>query len=165
MAGLADVGDRQITGFWKPQDNNGEFSQWYMSNFTVGGITYCCAEQYMMAEKARMFNDADSLRSILATQSPSRMRSLGRRVANFDAAQWDAGKYQIVLRATREKYTQSDRLRRKLLSTGDTYLVELSASDAIWGVRSTSANPARWRGQNLLGRALMDVRAELRAAG
>ena len=165
MAGRADVGDKQITGFWKPQNNYGEFSQWYMSDFTVGGITYCCAEQYMMAEKARLFNDNATLNSILTTRSPSRMRTLGRQVTNFDAAQWDANKQRIVLQATREKYTQSDQLRRKLLGTGDNYLVELSASDAVWGVRSTSANPDRWRGQNLLGQALMSIRAELRAAG
>lgn len=65
------------------------------------------------------------------------------------------------------KFSQNRDLREFLLSTGDSVLVEASPYDAIWGIR-LSANsleaqdPMKWRGQNLLGFALMEVRDELR---
>ena len=31
------------------------FSQWYPSPFVVDGVSYSCAEQFMMAEKTRLF--------------------------------------------------------------------------------------------------------------
>ena len=51
--------------------------------------------------------------------------------------------------------------------TGDSVLVEASPYDAIWGIRLAASSPEaqdpmKWRGQNLLGFALMEVRDELR---
>ncbi len=52
-----------------------------------------------------------------------------------------------------------------LLSTGEQVLVEASPVDQIWGVgldaHSPDINPAQWRGLNLLGFALMEVRQQL----
>ena len=50
---------------------------------------------------------------------------------------------------------------------GDSVLVEASPYDAIWGIRLAASSPEshdpmKWRGQNLLGFALMEVRDELR---
>lgn len=39
----------KFTFFWRSES---AFSQWYPSSFTVDGITYNCAEQYMMRQKA-----------------------------------------------------------------------------------------------------------------
>ena len=57
--------------------------------------------------------------------------------------------------------------RVSLLSTGDSVLVEASPYDNIWGISLAASspeaqNPVQWRGQNLLGFALMEVRDELR---
>jgi predicted NAD-dependent protein-ADP-ribosyltransferase YbiA (DUF1768 family) len=35
-------------------------SQWYIAPFVIDNITYNCCEKYMMAEKARFFNDANA---------------------------------------------------------------------------------------------------------
>ena len=58
-------------------------------------------------------------------------------------------------------------LKKFLLATGDSVLVEASSYDAIWGIKMVSndentTNPLKWRGSNLLGFALMEVRDELR---
>lgn len=58
-------------------------------------------------------------------------------------------------------------LKKILLATGDSVLVEASSYDAIWGIKMASndenaTNPLKWRGSNLLGFALMEVRDELR---
>ena len=54
-----------------------------------------------------------------------------------------------------------------LLSTGDKILVEASPLDTIWGIglskdNEKAQNIAAWRGKNLLGFALMEVRDEIR---
>ncbi|MNI91462.1 hypothetical protein D3C73_1491250 [compost metagenome] len=58
-------------------------------------------------------------------------------------------------------------MARRLLATGDRILVEASPSDKIWGIGLAPDDPnaqipARWLGQNLLGKALMEVREYLR---
>lgn len=75
---------------------------------------------------------------------------------------------RIVTEGNVHKFTFSedaDSLRAQLLATGDRELVEASPRDRIWGVgfaeRNAGANRHRW-GQNLLGKALMDVRGRLR---
>ena len=64
------------------------------------------------------------------------------------------------------KFSQSSELERILLDTGDAILVEASPYDRIWGIgmkedHRNATKPELWKGQNLLGRALMDVRAML----
>lgn len=82
--------------FWKHDEEKGKItkaclSQWYPSTFIVDGVTYNCAEQYMMAEKARIFGDEVIRAKILATSDPSAIKKLGRLVSNFDAEVWDEG--------------------------------------------------------------------------
>ena len=85
----------------------------------------------------------------------------------FDQKVWDKFKYAIVLLGNWHKFSQNRELREFLLSTGDSVLVEASPYDAIWGIRLPASSPEaqdpmKWRGQNLLGFALMEVRDELR---
>jgi len=65
------------------------------------------------------------------------------------------------------KYDQSSRLRNTLLSTEDKIIVEASPYDNIWGIglhwrEDDCLDPAKWKGQNLLGKALMEVRKQLK---
>lgn len=41
------------------------FSQWWVQAFTVDNITYQTAEQFMMAEKDRLFGDEETLVKII----------------------------------------------------------------------------------------------------
>ena len=57
-------------------------------------------------------------------------------------------------------------IKNILISTKDSILVEASPYDKIWGIGMSSnneniENPLLWRGLNLLGFALMEVRDEL----
>ena len=40
-------------------------SQWWMAEFWVEAQRYCCMEQFMMAEKARLFRDEEALEKII----------------------------------------------------------------------------------------------------
>ena len=59
-------------------------------------------------------------------------------------------------------------LKDFLIATHDHILVEASPVDSIWGVGMAQdhvdiQNPEKWKGLNLLGFALMQVRAQLLA--
>ena len=142
-------------------------SQWYDTAFEVAGVKYHTAEQYMMAQKALLFNDAEVYDEIMSADNPRDYKKLGRKIRNFDSKVWDTKKYEIVVEGNKAKFSQNDELKEFLLSTGDAILVEASPYDRIWGIGLYPAQAAKgtvdqWRGLNLLGCALMEVRDWLR---
>ena len=121
----------------------------------------------MMVGKAELFGDQAIRKQILECSDPKQIKALGRKVRGFDQAVWDRFKYAIVLNGNWCKFSQSRDLREFLLSTGDSVLVEASPYDSIWGIRLPASSPEaqdpqKWRDQNPLGFALMEVRDELR---
>lgn len=141
-------------------------SQWWQSDFKVDGHTYTCMEQFMMAGKARVFGDSETLSEILACRDPERIKALGRKVRNFDRALWDKHKFTIVCYGNYCKFSQNAALKAYLLSTKDSIIAEASPYDCIWGIgmsadEAGADDPMRWKGQNLLGCALMQVRDTL----
>lgn len=148
--------------FWK-----GWPSQWSRSTFRVDGVTYNCCEQFMMAEKARLFGDDVRLAQILQSKSPREQKALGRAVENFDELAWNRVCRDVVYRGNLARFTQDDRLAALLLATGDKTIVEASPQDCIWGIGLSATDPAaqdpsRWPGTNWLGIALMQVRETIR---
>jgi len=146
------------------------FSQWHFSDFEIDGIEYPTAEHGMMAEKARVMGDEDTLQQILACGGPDEAKELGRQVRNWDQAKWDAHKFEAVVKGNVAKFSQDTELRKYLLGTKDMVLVEASPHDCIWGIglrREDKAahNPHKWRGQNLLGFAIMEARQRIRSTG
>jgi len=145
---------------------SGPFSQWFKKQFTVDNIQYGCCEQYMMAEKARLFDDQVALKKILATNSPGEQKKLGREVKGFSEKIWKKNRYEIVYKGNLAKFSQNDDIKKKLLDTGDAILCEANPKDRIWGIALKAhdprvKDPKQWKGLNLLGEALMQVRLEL----
>lgn len=143
------------------------FSQWWLSSFEVDGITYKTAEHWMMAKKAELFNDDEILEKILQANSPAEAKKLGREVKNYVDSLWLENRYEIVKLGNFHKFSQNPDLKEFLLNTKERILVEASPVDAIWGIGMASdhkdiQNPEKWRGLNLLGFALMEVRDELK---
>jgi ribA/ribD-fused uncharacterized protein len=161
---MADVTERDgFLFFW-----NGWPSQWYPAPFVIDGARYNCAEQFMMAEKARLFGDEGTLEEILAAPSPREQKALGRQVSGFEEARWKAVCREVVFRGNVAKFTQNEDLRALLLGSGDLVLAEASPTDRIWGIGLAAEHPratqrAAWPGKNWLGNALMRVREELRS--
>ncbi len=154
--------------FWGHTEKGDEvtkacFSQWYPCTFVVDDVTYHTAEQYMMAQKARLFGDLEIFKEIMAANNPKTYKDLGRKIRGFNEAVWNANKAQIVIDGNYAKFTQNPVLGEFLAQTGSRVLVEASPYDAIWGIKMATTtpgieNPAIWKGQNLLGFALMEVR-------
>lgn len=142
------------------------FSQWFRCSFTDGGNTFNCAEQFMMHGKAVLFDDAEVAEKILTAAHPREHKALGRKVKSFDDKVWKRSREQIVLAGNRAKFTQNPELKELLLATKDTELVEASPYDKIWGIGLAASDPraqdpSQWKGQNLLGRILTQLREEL----
>lgn len=146
------------------------FSQWYPCLFTVDGLKYNCAEQYMMAQKANIFGDKEVMTQILAETDQMAIKKLGRLVKNYDDDVWTEKRFQIVVEGNLAKFSQNEDLLNFLLNTDDRILVEASPKDTIWGIgfdefAPEAMNPSIWNGENLLGFALMEVRDRLRKIG
>jgi len=138
-------------------------SQWWTARFEIEGITYSCAEQFMMAEKARMFHDKEMLSLILGAKHPKAMKAYGRSVRNFNQEIWENSCYDIVKKASMAKFSQNRELWEFLRSTKNRILVEASPRDRIWGIGMGKSNPdakcpVKWKGSNLLGFALTEAR-------
>ncbi|MFF5290980.1 NADAR family protein [Paractinoplanes globisporus] len=157
--------------FWghRPQRDGsigpGCLSQWWPVEFTVDGVLFRSAEHYMMWRKALLFDDRATAERIVAAGHPREAKMLGRAVAGFDGPTWAEHRFAIVTEASRHKFGQHPDLRDWLVGTGDRVLVEASPTDRVWGIGLAAADeratdPARWRGLNLLGFALMRARLE-----
>ena len=144
------------------------FSQFHAAQFVVDGVKYRCAEQFMMAEKARLFGDDEMRAKILAATSPVQMKRHGRNVRNFDKTRWDALCEKVVFVGNEAKFRQNAQLREALLRTAPDLLAEASPRDCIWGIGLSEdvakVTPrSKWPGQNRLGKVLMRVRDALAA--
>lgn len=156
--------------FWSEKDKKyGYLSQWYTSVFEEkDGTKYNCTEQYMMAKKAILFNkngDNDKIiGEIMECTSPKRMKALGRKVKNYDEKIWEKNRIYIVFNGNLLKFTQNQDLLTELLKTNDAILAEASPYDKIWGIGVKSKKNLTcddWKGLNLLGNVLMNVRESL----
>jgi ribA/ribD-fused uncharacterized protein len=163
---------------------NGPFSQWWPSNFRASipvehdnsmVFDFHCAEQYMMARKAALFRDMDTLALIMQVQqhatrwqdAPERCKKLGRKVSGFQQDVWDDNCDDIVFDGSFAKFDQNSDLRDFMMSFGDKIIVEGAWYDAIWGVALAwddplIVDPINWRGDNRLGNILGQVRGVLR---
>ncbi len=142
-------------------------SQWWMCNFEVDGIIYKSAEHWMMAKKAELFRDFEMIEKILQAATPAEAKKLGREIGNYSERVWLSNRFKIVCEGNFHKFSQDENLKHFLLQTQNQILVEASPVDFIWGIGLAgndinAKNPEKWKGLNLLGFALMEVRDELK---
>jgi ribA/ribD-fused uncharacterized protein len=143
------------------------FSQWWLESFTVESTEYKSAEHYMMAKKAALFNDHKMMEQIINCTTPAEAKKMGREISNYDDSIWLQHRYKIVKDGNYYKFSSNEKLKSFLLSTENKIIVEASPVDAIWGIGMANdhkdcINPNLWKGLNLLGFALMEVRDELK---
>jgi ribA/ribD-fused uncharacterized protein len=115
---------------------------------------YETVEHWFQANKAK---HADQHEQVRQAFNPGKAKAIGQKVDMW--TNWDEVKYGVMLMGIREKFA-SEKWARILLSTGDRYIAEDSPTDAIWGIFNSEKDD--FSGKNLLGLALMQVRAELR---
>lgn len=155
-----------VVCFHKPEEENGYLSNWYPSEFIVNGTVFSSMEQYMMYKKAVCFHDKEIADKILMTDDVVEIKALGKLVANYNDNYWNGVRQIIVFEGLFAKFSQNEDLKSQLKTTGDKLLAECAVRDRIWGIGLSMKDPDRfeidkWKGQNLLGYALMMVREQL----
>lgn len=155
-----------IVCFHNPDEENGYLSNWYQSQFTVDYVTFSSMEQYMMYRKAICFGDEAVAKQILATDDVAEIKALGRKVSNYDDNVWNGVRQIVVYKGLMAKFSQNEDLKAELKTTGNMILAECAVNDRIWGIGlsmkdSDRFERSKWKGQNLLGYALMMVRDSL----
>ena len=145
--------------FW-----GGIFSQWYTSSNQIfkDGIYFDNAEQFMMYQKAQLFEDYATAKKILENSNPRTAKKLGRKVKNFNENIWVQHREKIVEEGNILKFSQNKYLKNELLKLKDKTFVEASPYDKIWGIGLSYDNPLiyneeNWKGLNLLGKIITEV--------
>ena len=158
----------EIIGFHREYEENGCFCNWYPAEFDYAGRHYLHSEQFMMYQKVMMFGQTALGDEIMHTADPEQCKILGREFFDgFDAALWKKTRFVVVKRGIRAKFSQNPPMMDTLLATGNAILAECSPRDKDWGILLSTSDPevqdiTKWRGENLLGQVLMEVREELR---
>ena len=155
--------------FWRENNKYGFLSNFYYSSFKdLLGFIYICNEQYFMAQKCLLFDSENKklFKEIMECKIPIMIKKLGRKVKNFDQQIWDKEKYNIMKTGIKYKFSQNKFLKKKLLETKGKDLYEASPYDKIWGIGinhniAINMDSSNYKGENLLGKALMEVRDEL----
>ena len=156
-----------MIGFFHEYEDNGCFSNWYPAEFDYVQH-FSSAEQFMMYHKVMMFRKFDLAEQIMNTSDPAECKKIaGQKFPEFNPTIWEKTCYTIVKRGVKAKFKQNKDILEKLLGTGNELLAECSPHDKKWGIGIDIDDPDRlvmhkWKGQNLLGRILMEVREELR---
>ena len=135
---MTDFSRKDIVCFFRTKH---PFSQWHPANFIVDDISYNCAEQYMMAQKALLFGDHESYTKIMQSNEPRVHKKIGRGVKGFIQKKWDETCEKIVLDANIAKFSQNEDLLKILLDTEDKLIVEASPYDKIWGIGMAEDDP------------------------
>ena len=156
--------------FYRVGDAYGAFSNWSPTPFTVDGVSFSTAEQYIMYRKCLTFGDTVTAEKLLSSDSPKEQKALGREAAGYIDSVWAGIRQTVAIRGLYAKFSQDAELKRLLLGTGDAVLVECTSNDRIWACGldkddDDRLSADRWKGQNILGFALMEVRNMLRAEG
>ena len=132
---------KKVICFHNPNEENGYLSNWWLSEFTINDVTYTSAEQYMMHQKALLFNDTKIAEEILKTDDVAKIKAYGRKVKNYDDTIWNSKRKDIVYQGLFAKFQQNEDLSKKLLSTGEALLAECAVKDRIWGIGLSMKDP------------------------
>lgn len=141
---------------------------WFLSNFAhsplwmavpfdpeLGRCDFPTAEHAFQAHKAQGFTE---FMSVWQAPTPGKAKRAGGRVRLPE--DWEQRRAHVMLAVLRAKFERPE-FREMLLATGERLLCEDSPRDDVWGCRDGAGG---YSGRNLLGRALMRVRHELRPA-
>jgi ribA/ribD-fused uncharacterized protein len=137
---------KEIKGF---KDKYAFLSNMFPASFSENGVTFSCTESYYMGHKSGIASDLVRFSGLNGFSA----KKLGKTVVLQD--DWGTEKLIVMKRALILKFSQNPHLLEKLLATEDAYLEETNFhKDFFWGV-------CNGKGENFLGKLLMEVREEL----
>ena len=142
-------------GFYKIGDEYGVFSNFAHTPVEIDGHTWFTTEHYYQSWKFRGVDDVASQRAfnrILTKKSPVEAAKLGRDKSIPRRPDWKGKKDDAMRVAVAYKARQHEEMKEALLRTGEALIVEKAITDDYWGYGADG------KGNNMLGRVLMEVR-------
>ena len=146
--------------FW---GRNPPLSNHYLSDFNISGTRYNCFEQYLMHKKCQFVNDDVRAHRVMLESDPGQQKRIGGEIIMPPA--WTNVLPDVIKTGLLAKFNQSESARQYLMDTKDKLLAE--AYDIRWGnglslYHQDALNPTKWKGRNILGEALMEVRSQMK---
>ncbi len=139
--------------FYKTNEAYGCFSNFSKHPFELDNKLWPTSEHYFQAQK---FAGTEYEEHIRLTATPMDAANMGRDRKLPLRKDWEIVKDEIMRKAVMAKFRANEDARKILLSTGNEELIENTTKDYYWGCGDNGT------GRNMLGRILMEVRAELR---
>ena len=155
LFGVADATGGEFRDFSNMSDHSVE----------IDGVKYVSVEQYFQAMKATEFKDDETLKKILKTKTGKAVKALGNKVKDFNEDTWKLRRDDVMKKAVRAKFVQHPDLRKKLVETGEEKIGFADARDNYWSIGTSMVQekarlPAKWKGENHLGKIMMELRKE-----
>jgi ribA/ribD-fused uncharacterized protein len=158
--------------FAQPDTNDyGFLSLDWSVELEFNGTMYHSAKQALAAELAKGFNDEENLQRIMTTESATEITyDLSNVPGDADANEpkWNDLTKRLLYDINIVKFNQYPELAGRLLETKNAQLGAYIPDDNLLGIGISidnvqAQNPVNWTGQNLLGKALMDIRQKMRS--
>lgn len=121
--------------------------------FQVDQVEYQSLLQFMVAERAKSLQMEQVREKVL--RDPDEIHLGGWERSMPRAPEWEQLRYLILIKGLIHKLSQHAPLRSFLLGTEEKQLRYVSPNDSIYG---TSRDEGKWKGQNIMGYALQQVR-------
>lgn len=132
------------------------------SDKSISDIKSIIAEERSLL--ANKYYETDNiLVKILNASTPKKAKDLGKEVKFFNKQRWEAIVAKVLFKGNQLKFSQNKSLYDTFMSFKLQRFVEASPYDKIYGIGLKSShpdasNPSRWRGQNILGDVLTQLR-------
>lgn len=158
--------------FQDPETNDyGFLSLKWTVEIEFNSTMYNSAQQAIAAELAKAFNDQEGLQKIMLADIPEDVNYKLEDVpgdAEANETKWNDVTKKLLYDVNISKFNQYPELSARLLETKTAMLGAYIPDDNLIGIGISidnvqSKNPINWTGQNLLGKALMDIREKLRS--
>lgn len=143
--------DREIL-FYDPKKEYGWLANFSNHNIQVEAKTFKTVEHYYQSQK---FTNGIIKYLIINSPTPQIAKSLARTFRYLRKNNWAYIKNDIMYKAIKYKFTQHQDLRKLLVNTDRSELIEKSDRDYYWGIGKSGL------GENIMGKLLMKLREEL----
>jgi ribA/ribD-fused uncharacterized protein len=138
----------------------------YPCSIEVEGFVYNSFSSYVAFEKAKVFRDRSIMDKVRGSTKIEEAYSFGSQVKYFIDIVWAMVIPEIFRKGLRCKFSQNPTLLKMLAQTNGYTIVLASVESKKWGCGLALDNPLvnqrrEWKGQNLLGELLTEIRYDL----
>lgn len=149
--------------FNEPVGPYGFLSNGYLSDFSFNDVVFSSMEKYIMFRKCIYFEDLKSAEKILATDDVALIQKIGEKAEGCNETVWNGVRQTMMYEGLLSKFLQNEDLCELILDTSYDFLVACDENDTIWANGLSLSDDdtldiSKWKGANLLGFTLMQVR-------